>query len=403
MDVALVSNASTAPANTPPPRPPTFLLPLPPRATQSRPRPGTGHPPDSFRWLGLPEELKLLVVRNVDHRIPTFDWPEPPTSAILALSSTSRWFYHVCKPLVWMVVKFQAGHALEPHRNLQAFEAILKHHEQQKSPLPVKTLVIGGLDHKDVDPTLQPMPFVEYAAEGAALARVVDKLASKSLEVLSVTAVKLEWAQGETLLRASRTAPRLSVLRLKHVEVWQDPQYLSPASNVPPRRSNAAARAAAVDASIASSVSSMVLSTGRVTRSMHRPLVLWTLSEQNQQHRPPLIKTLQIVNSHDMFVRRLFHSLASALNRHSLTSTRAARPQFTLANEAADLHSLAYWPTARQTDYRISTVLRELPHLRTLSLGGKLGGAALRVFAGKIQVRALSPPSGSSYATTSAY
>ncbi|GAA5838798.1 hypothetical protein JCM9279_003865 [Rhodotorula babjevae] len=359
MEVALVRNADAAPTPTPPSRPRTFLLPLPPRAIQSRPRPGVVHPPESFRWLGLPEELKLLVVSNVDPRIPTFNDPEPPSATVLALSSTSRWFRHVCKPLVWMVVRFVADEAHKHHRNLQAFETILKHHEEQNSPLPVKILSVLGLELNSNIPAARPVTFVEYAAEGAALARVVEKLASKSLEILMIANVKLEWAQGEQLLRASRTAPRLSVLRLGNVEVWQDPDYLRPARNAPARRTNAGTRAAAIDTSIASSISSMALSSGRVTRSMRRPLVLWTLSERYEERPPPLLKRLQIFNSHDMF--------------------------FTLVNEANDLHSLAYWPAARESDDSISMVLRHLPHLRTLSLGGNIGASALRILASKIK------------------
>jgi len=312
MDVALVSNASTAPADDPPPRPRTFLLPLPPRAIQSRPRPGTVHPPDSFRWLGLPEELKIRVVRNVDHRIPTFDEPEPPSSTLLALSSTSKWFHHVCKPLVWMVVKFDPDETHKRHRNLRAFEAILQHHEERGSPIQVKILAVTGLARKSTGPAVPPMTADEYAAQGGALVRIVENLARKSLEALSITDVNLEWAQGNAILRASRTASKLSALRLKDVHVRPDPQYTHPARQDPTPAPNAGPLVANGIASTSASAAPTVLPRRPVTRSMRQPLVLWTLSEEYQERRPPLIKTLQLFNSHDMFVSRLSLSLWSA-------------------------------------------------------------------------------------------
>jgi len=179
-----------------------------------------------FRLLDLPDELKLHVVHLVDERDPSPTFPSGPSSELLNLSATSRFFHSVCKPLVWRSVNFVPDSVLRPRayrkkRDMRALEALLRTRADQQQALPVVALSVSDLS-ADNDELFDLNDEDELPKEEAALARIIERLAESSLQVLFLKGMELHRDLGDTILRAIAASPRMSALRCNQVDFYPD-------------------------------------------------------------------------------------------------------------------------------------------------------------------------------------
>ncbi|GAA5914737.1 hypothetical protein JCM8208_000686 [Rhodotorula glutinis] len=180
----------------------------------------------AFRLLDLPDELKLLVVTLVDMRDPSPTFPSGPSSELLALSATSRFFHTVCQPLKWRSVNFVPDNVLRPRayrkkRDMRALEHILRTRADQQQPLPVVALSVSDLS-ADNDELWDLDDEDELPKEEAALARVIERVAASSLQVLFLKGMELHRDLGDSILRAIAASPKLSALRCNQVDFYPD-------------------------------------------------------------------------------------------------------------------------------------------------------------------------------------
>ncbi|GAA5921364.1 hypothetical protein JCM3775_003009 [Rhodotorula graminis] len=179
-----------------------------------------------FRLLDLPAELVVHVAHLVDERDPSPTFPSGPSSELLALSATSRFFHAVCQPLKWRSVKFVPDTVLRPRayrkkRDMRALEAILRTRAHQQQPLPIVALCVSDLS-ADNDELWDLDDEDELPKEEAALARVVERLAATSLQVLFLSGLELHRDLGDSILRAIATSPKMSAVRFNQVDFYPD-------------------------------------------------------------------------------------------------------------------------------------------------------------------------------------
>ncbi|GAA5834820.1 hypothetical protein JCM9279_007118 [Rhodotorula babjevae] len=219
-DPATASQPAASPPPPPPPRTDDNI------ASTSTTQAPTFEEHAVFRLLDLPDELKLHVAHLVDERDPSPTFPSGPSAELLALSATSRFFHAVCKPLVWRSVNFVPDSVLRPRayrkkRDMRALEALLRTRADQQQPLPVVALSVADLS-ADNDELFDLSDEDELPKEEAALARVIERLAASSLQVLFLKGMELHRDLGDSILRAIAASPKMSALRCNQVDFYPD-------------------------------------------------------------------------------------------------------------------------------------------------------------------------------------
>lgn len=291
--------------------------------------------PTPFRLLDLPDELKLAVVAFVDERDPSPTFPSGPSTELLALSATSRWFHAVCRPLIWRSLRFVPDNVLRPvhyrrKRDMRALRHLVETRARQGAPLPIVALSVADLSADNED-LYDEGAVDELPDEEKACVQVIQHLARSSLQVLFLKGMELHRDLGEAILRAIAASPKLSALRFNQVDFFPFEPHV-----------------------------------------VHEfgPL--------------PHVKTLQIMHSDPEIVRLL---PPPPRNCPQLTHADDPRTQSGLVSKCPNVDSLLLWPSLRRVGRHMDAVKGLLPHLRNLSLDSVREAHAFRVIADEIIVR----------------
>ncbi|GAA6009289.1 hypothetical protein JCM11491_004259 [Sporobolomyces phaffii] len=179
---------------------------------------------DPFPLAQLPYEIVLRIVRAVDERDLSPTFPRGPSDALLALSSTSRSFHSICRPLVFRSIKYTPL-APGPHppdyrraRGLKALADLVR-----DSPEPIK---VQQLSIEQSDSFFLLREEDEGADERSDVVSLVKTLVERGLQVLFLKEMAFTKEEAAVLLDTIARAPRLSAVRFNQVEIHALPSTI---------------------------------------------------------------------------------------------------------------------------------------------------------------------------------
>ncbi|BGP14307.1 hypothetical protein JCM10213_004434 [Rhodosporidiobolus nylandii] len=186
------------------------------------PAPGADDTPP-FRLLDLPQELIVAIVHALNERDPSPTFPSGPSTDLLSLAATSRWFNAVCQPLVWRSVRYKPEELIRPvewrrTRDLRSLRELLRKREEQGGTLPIVQLSLEQpteSDDAELDGNVEER---EADAEEAAYVEIIEAAARKTLQVLFLKDTEVRAANAARLIRAIADSPRVSAVRLNQVD-----------------------------------------------------------------------------------------------------------------------------------------------------------------------------------------
>ncbi|GAA5976689.1 hypothetical protein JCM11641_005662 [Rhodosporidiobolus odoratus] len=196
--------------------------------------------PSPFRLPDLPQEVVLLIIHHLDQRTPSPTFPSGPSTDLLSLSLSSKWFHAVCDALVWRSVDYSRAHhyasdEYRQARHLNSLHEIILNRANQGRTLPVVQFSVTQEDERDAFDALDDDDEAEEAHTSAnlilvkAFVNVFEELSKSTLQVLFIKGLNLDCDSMQRFLSALTEAPRLSAIRMNQIERVYTAKRPSPA------------------------------------------------------------------------------------------------------------------------------------------------------------------------------